>query len=55
VVNLAERNKENLLARLAAIVYLFTARLYRQRHAKRKPERIAAELRREEGGRDATG
>ncbi len=54
VVNLAENDKEDLIADLVAIVYSFTARLYGQRRAKRKTERIAAELRGEEGGDDAT-
>jgi putative resolvase len=53
VVNLAENDKEDLVADLVAIVYSFTARLYGQRRAKRKTERIAAELRGEEGGGDA--
>jgi predicted site-specific integrase-resolvase len=54
VVNLAEDDKEDLIADLVAIVYSFTARLYGQRRAKRKTERIAAELRGEEAGDDAT-
>lgn len=45
VVNRAENDTEDLIADLVAIVYLFTARLYGQRRAKRKTERIAAELR----------
>lgn len=53
VVNLAENDKEDLIADLVAIVYSFTARLYGQRRAKRKTERIAAELQAEEDG-DAT-
>ncbi|WIG59557.1 MAG: Resolvase domain protein [Ktedonobacterales bacterium] len=53
-MNLAENDKENLIADLAAIVYSFTARLYGQRRAKRKTERIAAELRGEEATGDAT-
>ena len=53
VVNLAENDNEDLLADLVAIVSLFTARLYGQRRAKRKTERIAAELQAEEDG-DAT-
>jgi len=47
VVNLAENDKEDLIADLVAIVYSFTARLDGQRRAKRKTERIAAALRRE--------
>jgi predicted site-specific integrase-resolvase len=59
-VNLAENDKEDLVADLVAIVYSFTARLYGQRRAKRKTERIAAELRSDEseaeaGAADATG
>src|SRR5262245_50691083 len=48
VVNLAENDKEDFIADLAAIIYSFTARLYGQRRAKHKTERIAAELRGEE-------
>lgn len=57
VVNLAQNDKEDLIADLVAIVYSFTARLYGQRRAKRKTERIAAELRgdADEGHADATG
>ena len=44
VVNLAEEGQEDLLADLVAIVYSFSARLYGQRRAKRKTERITAEL-----------
>lgn len=44
VVNLAENDKEDLMADLVAIVYSFTARLYGQRQAKRKTERIVQEL-----------
>ena len=55
VVNLAENDKEDLITDLVAIVYSFTARLYGQRRAKRKTERIAAELQAEEGEGDATG
>jgi putative resolvase len=54
VVNLAENDKEDLIADLVAIVYSFTARLYGQRRAKRKTERIAAELQGEEAEGDAT-
>jgi putative resolvase len=53
VVNLAENDKEDLIADLVAIVYSFTARLYGQRRAKHKTERIVAELRAEEVVRDA--
>jgi putative resolvase len=44
VVNLAEDGQEDLLSDLVAIVSLFCARLYGQRRAKRKTERITAEL-----------
>ena len=44
VVNVAENDKEDLIADLGVIVYSFTARLYGQRRAKRKTERIVAEL-----------
>jgi putative resolvase len=44
VVNVAEHDKEDLIADLVAIVYSFTARLYGQRRAKRKTERIVQEL-----------
>jgi putative resolvase len=55
VVNLAEDDNADLIADLVAIVYVFTARLYGQRRAKRKTERIAAESRGEQGDDDATG
>jgi hypothetical protein len=35
VVNVAENDKEDLIADLVAIVYSFTARLYGQRRSKR--------------------
>lgn len=54
VVNLAQNDKEEMIADLVAIVYSFTTRLYGQRRAKRKTERIAAELHGEEGERDET-
>ncbi len=44
VVNVAENDQEDLIADLVAIVYLFTARLYGQRRAKRQTERILQEL-----------
>jgi putative resolvase len=44
VVNQAENGTEDLLADLTAIVYSFCARLYGQRRAKRKTERLVAEL-----------
>jgi predicted site-specific integrase-resolvase len=51
VVNVAENDKEDLLADLVAIVYSFTARLYGQRRAKRKTQRIVAELEAEDATR----
>ena len=50
VVNVAENDKEDLIADLVAIVYSFTARLFGQRRAKRKTERIVQELQTEERG-----
>ena len=44
VVNLAENDREDLLADLVSIVYAFAARLYGQRRAKRKTERIVKVL-----------
>ncbi len=44
VVNLVENDKEELLHDLARIVYSFCARLYGQRHAKRKTERLVEQL-----------
>ena len=44
VVNLAEDGQEDLLSDLVAIIYWFCARLYGQRRAKRKTEKITAEL-----------
>jgi putative resolvase len=44
VVNVAENDKEDLIADLSAIVYSFTPRLYGQRRAKRKTERMLQEL-----------
>jgi putative resolvase len=52
VVNLAADGQEDLLQDLVAVVYSFCARLYGQRRAKRKTERITAELQRDD---DATG
>ncbi len=50
MVNPAENDQEDLIADLVAIVYSFTARLYGQRRAKRKTERIVQELQAEERG-----
>jgi putative resolvase len=44
VVNLAENDREDLLADLVSIVYSFAVRLYGQRRAKRKTARIVQEL-----------
>lgn len=49
VVNQAENSTEDLLADLTSIVYSFCARLYGQRRAKRKTEKIVQELKRENG------
>src|SRR5579859_2572534 len=48
VVNLAEDEQQDLLEDLVAVVYECCARLYGQRRAKRKTERITAELQRED-------
>lgn len=48
VVNLAENDREDLLADLVSIVYSFAARLYGQRRAKHKTARIVQELQAEE-------
>jgi predicted site-specific integrase-resolvase len=47
VVNQAENSTEDLLADLTSIVYAFCARLYGQRRAKRKTEKIVQELEQE--------
>ena len=44
VVNLADNGKEDLLEDLVAIIYSFCTRLYGQRWAKRKTEKIRKEL-----------
>jgi putative resolvase len=44
VVNLAENDREDLLADLVSIIYSFAARLYGQRRAKRKTEAIVKQL-----------
>ncbi len=51
VVNVAANEKEDLIADLIAIVSSLTARLYGQRRAKRKTERIAKELEAEDATR----
>ncbi len=48
VVNVAENDKEDLIADLVAIVYSFTARLYGQRRAKRKTAALVSQLQSEE-------
>jgi predicted site-specific integrase-resolvase len=50
VVNPAENDKEELLADLASIIYSFCARLYGQRRAKRKTEKVIQELQAKEEG-----
>ena len=51
VVNLAENDQEDLLADLVAMVSSFTARLYGQRRAERKTERIVVALEAEDATR----
>lgn len=51
VVNWADNSTEDLLADLTSIIYSFCARLYGQRRAKRKTEKIVQELE----ATDATG
>ena len=53
VVNHVENGTEDLFSDLISIMYSFCARLYGQRRAKRKTEKIVAEL--EKGEDDATG
>ncbi len=53
VVNQAENGTEDLLADLISIIDSICLRLYGQRRAKRKTEKIVAEL--EKGEDDATG
>jgi len=53
VVNLAENDKEDLLADLSSVIYSFCARLYGQRRAKRKTEKIVEELKAKEGDEDS--
>ena len=54
VVNQAENNTEDLLADLTSIVYSFCARLYGQRRAKRKTEKIVQELETEVQSHDSS-
>ncbi|GHO77811.1 resolvase [Ktedonobacter sp. SOSP1-85] len=44
IVNLADDDKEDLIQDLSSIFYSFCARMYGQRHAKRKTEKIVKEL-----------
>lgn len=53
VVNQAENDQEDLMADLTSILYLFTARLYGRRRAKRKTDAIVKELEAGEGDADA--
>ena len=53
VVNQAENSTEDLLADLTSIVYSFCARLYGQRRAKRKTEKIVQELQTEVQSHDS--
>jgi len=56
VVNLAENDKEDLLADLVSVIYSFCARLYGQRRAKRKTETIVEQLKQvEKEGSGETG
>ena len=50
VVNLAEIDREDLLHDMVSVIYLFAARLYGQRRAKRKTEAIVAQLKQEGTG-----
>jgi putative resolvase len=50
VVNLADNATEDLLADLTSIIYSFCSRLYGQRRAKRKTEKIVQELEAEHAG-----
>jgi predicted site-specific integrase-resolvase len=51
VVNMAENDKEDVIADMVAIISSFTARLYGQRRAKRKAERLVAALEDEDATR----
>jgi putative resolvase len=44
VINHAENSTEDLLADVTSIIYAFCARLYGQRRAKRKTEKMVQEL-----------
>jgi len=44
VVNLAENNREDLLADVTSILYSFMVRCYEQRRAKRKTEALVQQL-----------
>jgi len=49
VVNPAENNTEDLLHDLASIVYAICTRLYGQRRAKQKAERLVEQLEAKDG------
>jgi putative resolvase len=53
VVNGAENDKEDLLADLSSVIYSFCARLYGQRRAKRKTEKIVEEIQSQKGEEDS--
>jgi putative resolvase len=53
VVNLAENDKEDLLADLSEVLYSFCARLYGQRWAKRQTEKIVEEIKSQKGDEDS--
>lgn len=57
VVNLAENGQEDLMSDLVSIISSVSARLYGQRRAKRKTEKVMEELTKDEseGNLDATG
>jgi predicted site-specific integrase-resolvase len=57
VVNLTENGQDDLMSDLDSIISRFSARLYGQRQAKRKTEKVMEELTRDEseGSLDATG
>ena len=44
IVNLAETNREDLLADLTSVIYLICAKLYGQRRAKRTTEQIVKQV-----------
>jgi len=52
IVNLAENGRDELMQDLVAIITSFAARLYGQRRAKRKTEKIIATLQSKEDEKD---